>query len=167
MTVGTRTTAKNTFKLAAISALLAGLTSSVHHWFGAYIYDTPWRLVVSLWIPAFTATVLLMLYLHWKVENKRISSFAVWFIFFGGVVFQAGFTIFECVYSHIIKIILFFGNAPKSLLNWLFPAPTYHLPDNLFFEATGVTQIVGLWAAWMAYRVFRNRKFTMKKTLSL
>jgi len=35
---------------AAISALVAGLVSGGHHWYGAVAYDTPWRLQVSYWI---------------------------------------------------------------------------------------------------------------------
>lgn len=43
---------------AATSVLIAGVISSGHHVYGALLYDTPWRLVVSLWIPAFVMLVL-------------------------------------------------------------------------------------------------------------
>ena len=148
---------KRSIAIAAIGVSIAGLVSSGHHWYGAVAYDTPWRFSVSLWIPAFVLLILSMLYLHWKYVDSIRGIVAVWIVFFGGVVFQAGFTLFECVYSHVLKDILFFVGAPQSTLQWLFPAPAYHPPDNTFFELTGVLQLVGFWAAWMAYRVFRDR----------
>ena len=78
-------------------------------------------------------------------------------IFFGAVVFQTGFTVFECVYSHVLKNLLYFFDVPLSILERLYPEPAYHLPDNLFFEFTGLLQLVGLLAAWFAYRVFLDR----------
>ena len=83
--------------MAAVSVSVAGLVSSVHHGYGAIVYDTPWRLLVSLWIPVFVLLALLMLYLYWKHA------------------------------------------------------------DNVFFELTGLLQLAGFWAAWRAYRVFRER----------
>jgi len=44
----------------------------------------------------------------------------------------------------------FFGAASQEVLLQLFPAPAYHLPDNLLFELTGVAQLAGFWAAWCA-----------------
>lgn len=142
---------------AAVSVLIAGVISSGHHVYGALLYDTPWRLVVSLWIPAFVMLVLSSLLLLWKYADRAVATVSAWTVLLLGVIFQAGFTIFECVYSHILKIALFFGGASQDLLNSLFPAPAYHLPDNLLFELTGVAQIAGLWAAWCAWRVFAIR----------
>jgi hypothetical protein len=133
------------------------LVSSVHHWYGAIAYDTPWRLLVSLWIPAFVLLVLSALYLHWKYVDIGIGKIAVWVVLLAGVVFQSGFTLFECVYSHVLKDALFYGGASQSMLEWLFPAPAYHLPDNVLFELTGLMQLAGFWAAWLAYRVFKER----------
>lgn len=141
---------------AATSVTLAGLISSGHHVYGALAYETPWRLVVSLWIPGFVILVLSMLFLLWRYADRPAATIAVWIVLFGGMIFQAGFTIFECVYSHILKNILFFGGAPAQLLQKLFPAPAYHLPDNLLFEMTGIAQLAGLWAAWCAWRVFAH-----------
>lgn len=143
--------------MAAISVSVAGLVSGSHHWYGALVYDTPWRLVVSLWIPAFVVLILSLLYLHWKYADILIGKIAVWAVLFGGTFFQAGFTLFECVYSHVLKGALFYGGASRSTLERLFPPPTYHLPDNTLFEFTGVLQLVGFWAAWRAYRVFQER----------
>jgi hypothetical protein len=139
---------------AATSVTVAGAIASGHHVYGAFLYETPWRLVVSLWIPGFVLFVLSMLFLLWRYADRTVATVAVWVVLFGGVIFQAGFTTFECIYSHVLKNILFFGGAPHGLLQRLFPAPAYHLPDNFLFELTGIAQLAGLWAAWRAWRVF-------------
>jgi hypothetical protein len=139
---------------AAISVTIAGVISSAHHIYGAFVYETPWRMIVSLWIPAFVLLILAMLFLLRRFADRTATAIAAWIILLGGVVFQAGFTTFECVYSHVLKNMLFFGGASKQVLERLFPAPAYHLPDNLPFELTGIAQIVGFWAAWCAWRVF-------------
>ena len=141
---------------AALSLIVAGLISTIHHVYGAVAYETPWRLVVSLWIPAFVILILSMLFLLWKYPTRPVSVIAAWIMLVGGVVFQTGFTLFECVYSHLLKILLFFGGASQAVLERLFPAPAYHLPDNLLFELTGVAQLAGFWAAWCAWRVFKS-----------
>jgi hypothetical protein len=151
------TRSRKSIIMAAVGTSAAGLVSSVHHWYGAIVYDTTWRLLVSLWIPAFVSLVCFMLYLHWKYVDTMVGKIAVWVVLFAGVIFQIGFTLFECAYSHILKNILFFGGAAESTLSQLFPEPAYHLPDNAYFEFTGVLQIIGLWAAWLVYRVFKER----------
>ena len=128
-----------------------------HHWYGAIAYDTPWRLVVSLWIPGFVSIVLVALYLYRRHAGTKLGDIAFWVFLLGGVVFQLGFTLFECVYSHVLKDLLFFGGASRDLMTQLFPPPAYHLPDNMLFEITGLMQLVGLLAAWWAFQVVRDR----------
>ena len=154
MSLSGRAQSRSAISNAAISAIVAGLISSGHHVYGALVYETPWRLVVSLWIPAFVLLILFMLFLLRKYEHRAAATIAAWIVLFGGAIFQAGFTIFESVYSHVLKNILFFGGASQEVLEWLFPAPAYHLPDNLLFELTGVAQLAGFWAAWCAWRAF-------------
>ena len=154
MRLSNRAKSENAAANAAISVMVAGLISSGHHVYGAVQYETPWRLVVSLWIPAFVLLVLSALYLLWKYEGRTAGNIGRWLVLFGGVIFQTGFTIFECVYSHFLKNVFFFGGASQEFLEQLFPVPTYHLPDNLLFELTGVAQLAGFWAAWCAWCAF-------------
>lgn len=98
-----------------------------------------------------------MLYLYYRIPHRPLGRFAVWVVLLAGVVFQTGFTLFECVYSHVLKNALYFGGVSREILLQLFPAPAYHLPDNLWFEITGAAQLAGLWAAWCAWRVFSER----------
>ena len=144
---------------AVISACIAGLVSSGHHWYGAIVYDTPWRAGVSYWILGVVLIIYSLLYIYWKFSDKIAGKVALWIFFFGAVVFQTGFTLFECVYSHVLKNILYFGGVSQSILEKLYPSPAYHLPDNLFFEFTGLLQLVGFVAVWFAYRFFLDRSW--------
>lgn len=142
---------------ASISAVVAGLVSGGHHWYGAVAYDTLWRLQVSFWIAAAPLVVVGLLYIYWKFADKLAGKIGVWLVFLTAVVFQTGFTLFECVYSHVLKNILYFGGAPQTFLERLYPPPTYHFPDNWLFELLGLLQLAGLVAAWYAFRVFQDR----------
>ena len=142
---------------AVISAFIAGIVSSGHHWYGAIVYETPWRVEVSYWILGIMLIIYSSLFFCWKFSDRKAGKFALWVFFLGAVVFQTGFTLFECVYSHVLKNMLYFAGASQSILEELYPLPTYHLPDNLFFEFTGLLQLLGFVAAWFAYLVFRDR----------
>ena len=142
---------------AALSAMVAGLVSGGHHWYGAVAYDTPWRLQVSYWIAAAPLLVVGLLYVYWRFADKFVSKVALWLVFVTAVVFQTGFTLFECVYSHVLKNVLFFGGLPRTVLERMYPAPAYHLPDNWLFEVLGLLQLAGLVAAWYALRVVLDR----------
>jgi hypothetical protein len=142
--------------IAVASGIVAGLISSGHHWYGAVLYNTPWRVQVSWWIMGIVLLVYSLLYVHYKYAHNLIGKIALWAFFLGAVVFQSGFTLFECVYSHVMKDILYFGGVPESLLLKLYPPPAYHLPDNWFFEVTGWLQLAGFAAAWSALQVVRN-----------
>lgn len=142
---------------AMISGIVAGMISSIHHWYGAIAYDTPWRAGVAYWIMGIVIVVYSLLYAYRKNQDNIVGQISIWLFLLSAVIFQAGFVTFECVYSHVLKNILFFGGASETLLNTLFPAPAYHLPDNVFFEVTGNLQLIGFIAVWYGYRVFRCR----------
>ena len=142
---------------AVISGSVAGIISSLHHWYGAITYDTPWRIDVACWIMGIVLVVYSLLYVYWRNPDHVTGKICIWLFLVSAVIFQAGFVTFECVYSHVLKNILFFGGASNTLLNTLFPSPAYHLPDNVFFEVTGILQLTGFVAVWYGYRVFSNR----------
>lgn len=148
---------KNLIIIAVVSGLISGLVSGFHHWYGAIVYNTPWRVGVSYWIAGLVIFIYSLLYFHWIYAGRIIGKIVMWIFLFGAVFFQAGFIMFECVYSHVLKNILFFGGVSQSILEKLYPSPAYHLPDNLLFELTGLLQLVGFVAVWYAYLVFKNR----------
>jgi hypothetical protein len=49
---------------------------------------------------------------------------------------------FEGVYNHVAKDALFLAGAPRTLLLRLFPPPTYEMPNDPWFEVSGVLQVI-------------------------
>jgi hypothetical protein len=134
------------------------LLTSLHHGWGAYIYAAPFRLhVVALAIP-------LAILITWLLRSVRSPSYgarlkrgllltALALV----AVVVAGIGFFEGGYNHIVKNVLYFAGVPATQLLALFPPPTYEMPDNLFFEATGILQFpVSLFVASAAFRLVKQ-----------
>jgi hypothetical protein len=65
----------------------------------------------------------------------------------------AGVGFFEGAYNHVAKNVLYFAGASEQLLVKLFPPPAYELPNDWFFELTGVLQVLP--AAFTAHAFVR------------
>ena len=126
-------------RIAWYSVALAILTT-IHHVYGSVIYNTPWRLhILMMSIPV----IILTLILERQLRKKEVSSKCVrfWLLYFITLVPSLGFIgVFEGIYNHLLKNIMYFGGAGEGLLQTLFPAPTYEMPNDLLFEITGVMQ---------------------------
>jgi len=118
------------------------VATSVHHVYGAVVYNTPWRLhILMVSIPVIVFTVVgnnfltkrefvwknLLLLLYWSM----ILIFSV--ILIGG---------YEGVYNHALKNVFFFFGASEPILTKMFPPSMYVMPNNFLFEVTGVMQAV-------------------------
>jgi len=138
------------------SALAVLLLTSVHHAYGAYHYATPWRYhVLLLAIP--TALVIAALDGRLRAHPADLlarSAFAL-------IVLAVPIALigsFEGFYNHVAKNALYFAGAGPSVMERLFPPSRYELPDDVFFEVTGVLQAaLAALATWHLFRfVFRR-----------
>ena len=134
---------------AGASSIFVLVLTSIHHLYGALIYDTPWRMhVVYFSIPA-AILIASFLFLAWRYRGKTFGRTAAWLGVVLALVFPVGLIgIYEGGYNHLVKNILYFSGA-TDLVNQLFPPPNYELPNDLFFELTGIAQ---LFAALVAGR---------------
>ena len=70
---------------------------------------------------------------------------------------------FEGLYNHVVKNLLYFGGASTGLTR-VFPPPTYEMPNDVFFEITGVLQVVpATLAAWYLSRVTQRSRVHTRK----
>jgi hypothetical protein len=140
-------------------ALAVLLLTTVHHVYGAYVYDTPWRLHVGFVSGFAAAAILGALSVARRRRNDAFSDIAFWvFVVVTLVIPVLLIGLFEGGYNHVLKVALYFAGAPSPVMNRLFPPPTYERPDNLFFEITGVMQLVpGGFTGWFLYRLLRVR----------
>lgn len=126
-------------KLCWYSTALMILTS-IHHIYGAIIYETPWRLhVIVLSVPVILATWLLKYFI--TTSSSRINMILFWLLLVVTLVPSIGMIgVYEGIYNHLVKNIMFFSGASKETLVKFFPPPTYELPNDFWFELTGIAQ---------------------------
>jgi len=140
-------------------ALAVLLLTTVHHVYGAYVYHTPWRLHVAF-VSGFAATAivgsLLVLRGHTDDVVRRVAFWT--FVGVTLVIPVAAIGLFEGGYNHALKDALYFAGASPSLMTQMFPPPTYELPNDAFFEITGVMQVIpASLTGWFLYRLVRSR----------
>lgn len=150
-------------KTAWHSIALMSLTS-IHHVYGAIIYSTPWRLhILMLSIPVTALTLLLKLY-FFKKKGKYRWVFKSAFLFITLVPSIGMIGVYEGLYNHVLKNILFFSGASQETLQLMFPAPMYEMPNDFIFEVTGVMQ--GLIVVPMIVLLMKQRAFPFKTLIA-
>ena len=112
--------------------------TSLHHIYGAWRYDTPWRLhVLMISVPVILAVGLLYRFTR-KENSSRILYWIFWILTLVPSILLIG--LFEGVYNHILKNILYFLGAGRSVLDNLYEPGVYELPNDFLFEFTGILQ---------------------------
>lgn len=145
-------------RFAERRALLAGSTvfalTTVHHVYGAILYDTPWRLHAAA-IAAVAVIAMLGAFRISRAEPASFTGRAAWWAFWtiNATVFVLLFGAFEGLYNHTVKDALYLAGTPLAQMQMLFPPPMYEMPNDWFFEVTGVLQVVP--AAATAYYLGR------------
>ena len=125
--------------VSRLSVALMVLTS-IHHAYGAMIYNTPWRLhVLMISAPVILFTVIF--YYRFLKKGIRTRSVFFWvYLVLTLVASVALIGLFEGVYNHLFKNALFYTGVSHQTLIYLFPPPTYEMPNDFWFEFTGVLQ---------------------------
>jgi peroxiredoxin len=121
---------------AALATL--GLTA-LHHVYGGLIFGTPWR-VHGAAIAIVVGAALIALATVYVRTHKQLAGYALAAAVIAMPVLATG--LFEGGYNHLVKNVLFFAGAPHEVLVALFPPPTYEMPSEVFFELTGIAQMI-------------------------
>ena len=141
-------------KESVISNSLVYLLTSFHHYYGAIVYNTPWRKDV---VPNGGAVMLvaILCLLLYRYLNKK--AFLVIYLLLTFLVFSLGIGIFEGAYNHLLKDLFYFSGMKLSAWRMLYPAPTYEIPNNLIFETSGIAQFfVALFQIYYLRKVYRS-----------
>lgn len=120
----------------------------LHHVQGAIRYDTPARLHAAYFAAAAAALMAGAWLVHRRAPNRRLGSAALGL----SRALNAGiavllFGLFEGVYNHVLKVALYLLGMPEGAMRTLYRSALYEMPNDLFFEATGVLQAVPAWFA--------------------
>jgi hypothetical protein len=137
--------------------------TSAHHAYGAYIYASPWRLhVVALSVVA-AAAIGAAAGSFRRHPTGIAGTIAFWIVCVVTLAFPfAMIGFFEGGYNHVLKNALYLGGASRDLMQTLFPAPAYEMPNSVFFELTGVAQlppaVVGVGHLYRLVRSWRGQR---------
>jgi hypothetical protein len=159
MSIDSSISSQNLLWRVTSCALAVLLLTTIHHVYGAYVYHTPWRLHVTF-ISGFAATAIVGSLLVLRRHTGAVVRLIAFWVFVGVtlVIPVAAIGLFEGGYNHALKDALYFAGASTSLMTRMFPPPTYELPNDAFFEITGVMQVMPAGAtAWFLYRLVRSR----------
>jgi hypothetical protein len=118
------------------------ILTSIHHVYGAVVYNTPWRLhILMMSMPVIIFTLVGSNFLiRREFRGKILLLLFYWFIILiFSVILIGGF---EGVYNHALKNVFFFSGASETILDKMFPPSVYVMPNNFLFELTGVMQAV-------------------------
>ena len=76
----------------------------------------------------------------YKLSNQK---WAYWIFFILSFFFFFGaLGLYEGLYNHVLKNILYYGELPESILLQLYPPPRYEMPNDFIFEVTGILTFV-------------------------
>lgn len=153
--------AANLHVRAGAAALAVLAMTSIHHIYGAAIYDTPWRLhVVYIAVPV-AAAIVAAFRLGATREGTagRIATWAGIAVILVFPVALIGF--FEGGYNHVAKNIVHLaaGEAGMRALfpEWLYEPGSVETPNDLVFEATGVAQFpLSILTSVLVFRLARR-----------
>jgi len=124
---------------AGASALFVLLLTSVHHAWGAWVFDTPWRLhIVFISVPVAMVIAALLAVSKNDVSGwGRPARWAAAIVILGFPIAMIGF--WEGGFNHLVKNLVFFTQGEAATRS-LFPSPAVEMPSDLVFEITGVLQ---------------------------
>lgn len=160
ISITTNMPANQLIKGAAQAVLAAYALTTVHHLYGGVVDDIPGRLFVPVVLAVPLVIALGALYVYERTASavalRLFSLVAVLvFVIASGVVHGG--------YAHTYKDILFLFNGPSELYYPLNPDEHYP-PDNLFFELTGIAEMVtAYFVALFTFRLVRNRSASSGK----
>lgn len=135
------------------------VVTTVHHVYGAELYQTPDRYHAVV-IAAVAFLLMVAGVGAWRRWRGRLAGQSGWWLSWtvALTVPVLLFGLVEGFYNHVTKVSLWALGVSDAGLRRLFPEPTFELPNDFLFEATGILHVVpaGLAGYYLA-RMLRNR----------
>ena len=134
------------------------LLTIIHHIYGGIIYDTPVRFHIAWFAIPVIVVMILLYHLHfWKKSSPTISKIALWIYVAVLVVIPFGtFGLVEGGNNHLLKNILYFGGVSEEKMLQIYSDPIAEMPNDFWFEFTGVLQFVaGVYIGYMLIQFWR------------
>ena len=150
---------KTSMKTLLASAAILILTV-IHHFYAAAIYDTPWRRHVAIIVlPALLVMIAIYGVYRWRplTSAGKVSLWLYMLVALFVPIAWIGF--FDGGYTHVVKLVVYFGGASRATFERLCPPHLRGVPDDLLYEVTGVAQfLLALYAAYYLFRLWRESR---------
>lgn len=146
-------------KKVFLSSVGVMVLTIIHHIYGAIIYNTAFRLHIAYFaIPV----IVMLIFTYWIYQRRQTTwsgRIAFWlFVTITLLIPVGGIGFIEGGFNHLVKNILFFGGASQSTLTHLFPPPKYEIPNDFWFEATGILQFfLGIYPMYFFFRLWKEK----------
>lgn len=139
----------------AVFAVL--VLTSVHHLYGAWRFNTPWRahvVHIAAWAAAASGVALAA---AWRGRGATAGRVGMGLFLLVAGLISVWLGLYEGLYNHGIKNAAYWAGLPPAQFDRLFPAPTYERPSDWVFELSGILQTpLGLYAGLAAWRLSRH-----------
>jgi protein-S-isoprenylcysteine O-methyltransferase Ste14 len=154
-----RLTSNGSARTLAASVAAIVLTV-IHHLYGATLYDAPFRQHVAFGILPVLLVLALAYWVHRRHPLTSLGSVSLWVFMAVTLIVPVGMIgLLEGGYNHLVKNVLYFGGTSRTTFDRLFPPPAYEMPNDLWFEVTGILQFfVGLYAGYCLVRLWRESR---------
>ena len=145
-------------RAAALLGLSELVLTSIHHAYGAYLYDTPWRYQVVVFALVMALGISGLSFAAHRHEAEPMGRPLLWLNMATILIVPVlVIGLIEGGYNHFVKDIVYLA-GDTALFHRMFPVPPYEAPGDWFFEVTGVAQFaLGLWAGLSAIKALRSR----------
>lgn len=128
---------------AGLGAILVMAMTSLHHIYGAIVYDTPYRLHIVFIAVPFAAVIVALLSFSASRRGAAASRIAAWIAGVSILVFAVAMIgVFEGGYNHTIKDFVYFVLGEDVARGLCGAQSTCQMPDSFLFEASGIAQFV-------------------------
>lgn len=144
---------------AGAAALAVLLLTSIHHIYGAIIYNTPWRLDI-VYVAAPVGMVMAgAFYLGWSRSGAPLGRAMTWTASLVSLAFAVlGIGIWEGGFNHVVKNLIYFTSG-ETATRKVFAGDAYEMPNDLVFEVTGVAQFpLSIVATMLIIRLLASMK---------
>lgn len=147
------------FRAGAAAVALMVLTS-LHHAYGAFAFDTPWRMHIILIAAPVAVLIVALLVAASATPSQRLRAASVLLAIAAMLVFPAvmiGF--YEGGYNHAVKNAVYFLFG-EGVARSMFQGAIYEMPADFIFEATGIAQLpLGWLTALLCVRALQSRSW--------
>ena len=124
--------------LCAAVALETVLTIG-HFVYGAHVYDDASRLHVVM--PAVASLIVAMFFAGlYAWRNQRLTLWAL--VVIVAVPFIGLFGVYHGGFNHGLKLVMYAVGTPPERLEEVFDSPDFAVPNDVVFEATGVSTLL-------------------------